>query len=351
MATYIRKLKDLDGSYVLPATRSTAIYMSNNQKLEDYLSDMEDDLMSQISSGSVDFSRATASTSDVLSGETFYAGNKTLKTGTLSLTATAGTGDVLQGKTFFSGNSTRKTGTLSLTASATAADVRVGRTFFAGNSTRKTGTMPVRSAGEAKTINLWTNSAGTKYIQANTIQEGYYESNGEDYSPQINIPATLFGNAVTSEVLSGKTFTSNSGAALRGSMTNRGAWNGTVNPGSSITIPAGYHNGSGKVTANNPSGNWQMRFVSPNADNVDRQFTFDLPDGAGTYGWGCTGYIYWGNENSGLHFVFADANYPLKLGNGQSFTFHGTANLAEGYNNFSYRCYGGAINFYYCRIR
>lgn len=351
MATYIRKLKDLDGSYVLPATRSTAIYMSNNQKLEDYLTDMEDDLMSQISSGSVDFSRATASTSDVLSGETFYAGNKTLKTGTLSLTATAGTGDVLQGKTFFSGNSTRKTGTLSLSASATAADVRVGRTFFAGNSTIKTGTMPVRSAGEAKTINLWTNGAGTKYIQANTITEGYYESNGEDYSPQINIPASLFGNAATSDVLSGKTFTSSSGATLRGSMTNRGAWTGTVNPGSSITIPAGYHNGSGRVTANNPSGNWQMRFVSPNADNIDRQFTFDLPDGAGTYGWGCTGYIYWGNENSGLHFVFADANYPLKLGNNQAFTFHGTANLATGYNKFSYRCYGGAINFYYCRIR
>ena len=148
MATYIRKLKDLHGSYVLPATRSAAIYMSNNQKLEDYLSDMEDDLMRQISSGSVDFSRATASTSDVLSGETFYAGNKTLKTGTLSLTATAGTGDVLQGKTFFSGNSTRKTGT----------------------------------------------------------------------------------------------------------MTNRGAWTSSVEAGGSITIPAGYHNGGGKVTASASSG-------------------------------------------------------------------------------------------------
>ena len=84
MATYIRKLKDLNGSYVLPETRSTAIYMSSNQKLEDYLTDMEDDQMRQISSGSVDFSRATASTSDVLSGETFYAGNKTLKTGTMT---------------------------------------------------------------------------------------------------------------------------------------------------------------------------------------------------------------------------------------------------------------------------
>lgn len=111
MATYIRKLKDLHGSYVLPATRSAAIYMSNNQKLEDYLTDMEDDLMNQIASGSVDFSRATASTSDVLSGETFYAGNKTLKTGTLSLAATATESDVRSGKTFYAGSKEIKTGT------------------------------------------------------------------------------------------------------------------------------------------------------------------------------------------------------------------------------------------------
>lgn len=234
---------------------------------------------------------------------------------------------------------------------AQPSDVLKGKTFYAGNSTIKTGTIPVRTTGEAKTINFWTNGSGEKFIQANTITEGYYTSSEKDYTPQINIPASLFGNAARTDVLSGKTFTSSNGDALRGSMTNRGTWNGTVNPGSSITIPAGYHNGSGRVTANNPSGSWQMRFVSPNADNIDRQFTFDLPDGAGTYGWGCTGYIYWGNENSGLHFVFADANYPLKLGNYQAFTFHGTANLAEGYNNFSYRCWGGAINFYYCRIR
>lgn len=332
MATYIRKLKDLDGSYVLPATRSTAIYMSNNQKLEDYLSDMEDDLMSQISSGSVDFSRATASTSDVLSGETFYAGNKTLKTGTLSLTATAGTGDVLQGKTFFSGNSTRKTGTLSLTGTATAADVVSGKTFYANGTTRMTGSMTFEGTATASDVKL----GKTFYADDHTLIRG---------------SLTLSGNATAANVLSGQTFYSNNYTRQTGTMTNRGAWNGTVNPGSSITIPAGYHNGSGKVTANNPSGSWQMRFVSPNADNIDREFTFDLPDGAGTYGWGCTGYIYWGNENSGLHFVFADANYPLKLGNYQAFTFHGTANLAEGYNKFSYRCWGGAINFYYCRIR
>lgn len=39
------------------------------------------------------------------------------------------------------------------------------------------------------------------------------------------------------------------GAKVTGSMTNRGAVSQTLNAGGSYTIPAGYHNGSGKVTA------------------------------------------------------------------------------------------------------
>lgn len=139
-------------------------------------------------------------------------------------------------------------------ATASASDVLRGKTFYAGNSTIKTGTIPVMTHGEAKSISLWTNGSGAKFIQGNTIPVGYYKSNGEDYSPQINIPASLFGNAARTDVLSGKTFTSSNGAALSGSMTNRGAWTGTVNPGSSITIPKGYHNGSGKVTAKMGTG-------------------------------------------------------------------------------------------------
>ena len=32
-------------------------------------------------------------------------------------------------------------------------------------------------------------------------------------------------------------------------MTNRGAWSTTINPGGSVTIPAGYHSGGGSVSA------------------------------------------------------------------------------------------------------
>lgn len=61
------------------------------------------------------------------------------------------------------------------------------------------------------------------------------------------------GNAAVGEVLSGKTFANANSDALTGTMPNRGAWTGTGTPTANgsvrVTIPAGYHNGSGYVTA------------------------------------------------------------------------------------------------------
>ena len=56
------------------------------------------------------------------------------------------------------------------------------------------------------------------------------------------------GDAVAADVLSGKTFTNDYGPQT-GSMTNNGAVTQTISGGQSYTIPAGYHNGSGIVTA------------------------------------------------------------------------------------------------------
>ncbi len=59
--------------------------------------------------------------------------------------------------------------------------------------------------------------------------------------------------ATDGEVLSGKTFYAK-GQKITGKMTNRGAVTQALNAGGSYTIPAGYHNGSGKVTANSLAG-------------------------------------------------------------------------------------------------
>lgn len=77
---------------------------------------------------------------------------------------------------------------------------------------------------------------------------------------------TKKGNAGQGDVLSGKTFTHSTKVNDTGTMVNRGAVSQTLNPNGSYTIPQGYHNGSGKVTAkgiqnatvNDSSFNWAL---------------------------------------------------------------------------------------------
>ena len=109
-------------------------------------------------------------------------------------------------------------------ANATAAQVMSGKTFYAGNKELKTGTL------------------------------------------------SLTGNATIYNVLYGNTFYSNSFTKQTGAMKNNGSWNSTINPGSSVTIPAGYHNGGGKVTANSAKSGMVLGIYMdqcPNNGNFD----------------------------------------------------------------------------------
>ena len=56
------------------------------------------------------------------------------------------------------------------------------------------------------------------------------------------------GDATADQILSGKTAWVK-GKKVIGTMPNRGAVNQTLNAGGSYTIPEGYHNGKGKITA------------------------------------------------------------------------------------------------------
>ena len=53
-----------------------------------------------------------------------------------------------------------------------------------------------------------------------------------------------------SDLLTGKSANDSNGEKINGTMPNRGAVTATLNAGGSYTIPAGYHNGSGKVSVN-----------------------------------------------------------------------------------------------------
>lgn len=73
---------------------------------------------------------------------------------------------------------------------------------------------------------------------------------GPDGKP-ITGTLELTGTAADSQVLAGQTYYNTDLKTKRtGAMTNRGAWNSSgLAAGASVMIPAGYHNGGGKVTA------------------------------------------------------------------------------------------------------
>ena len=58
----------------------------------------------------------------------------------------------------------------------------------------------------------------------------------------------LKGNAEPGDVLFPKTFSNKQSNALTGSMPNNGAWSASTSGSGSVTIPEGYHNGSGTVS-------------------------------------------------------------------------------------------------------
>lgn len=76
-------------------------------------------------------------------------------------------------------------------------------------------------------------------------------------------------NAISSSILTGYTaYVDNK--YITGSMTNQGAVTAALNCGQSYSIPSGYHNGSGKITANSLASQTQ---ATANADNMSKEVT------------------------------------------------------------------------------
>lgn len=97
-------------------------------------------------------------------------------------------------------------------------------------------------AGLAIAVN---NKTGSSLSSSSTLNE---------ITTKINEIVTLAGGtadatATASQILSGSTAYAK-GNKITGTIANKGATTGSVNAGGTYTIPAGYHNGSGKVTGN-----------------------------------------------------------------------------------------------------
>lgn len=130
-------------------------------------------------------------------------------------------------------------GVLELKGTAADSQVLSGQTFYNTDvKTKRIGAMANRGA-VSQTLN-----AGGSY----TIQAGYH--NGAGKVTANSLSGQTSGNAAPGQILDGQIAWVN-GNKVIGTMANQGAKTSTLNCGGSYAIPAGYHNGSGKITANN----------------------------------------------------------------------------------------------------
>ena len=191
--------------------------------------------------------------------------------GGTTLDGTAVPSDVLKGATFLSLNSEElQTGTLELSGTATAGNVLSGYTFYNTDAkTLQTGTM----------VNL-----GTSNIAISPTQ--YYQVSG--YFEKLRVTVNMNGlTASPTEVLSGRTFYGNQeNSLLTGTMTNVGAVSVTISAGSSYTVPSGYHNGGGTVTAvsRSPTFTKLGMWTSDNSSGYTFSASYDYAIISASYG-------------------------------------------------------------------
>ena len=126
-----------------------------------------------------------------------------------------------------------------MVGNATAANVLVDKTFTNASTVGATGTMPNNGA-----VTGSITTSGGSY----TIPAGYHNGSGKVTGPTL---AALVGTGVTltsnANLLTGNTAYGKNGVKYTGSMANKGAWTNTPSTKGKVTIPAGYHNGSGYV--------------------------------------------------------------------------------------------------------
>ena len=184
---------------------------------------------------------ATATAAQILKGQTAYvSGNKITGTMTNNGAKTASLNcdssyTIPAGYHNGSGKVTANSLASQTSATAAAANILSGKTAYVSGN-KVTGTMPDNSA-VSKSLN-----AGESY----TIPAGYH--NGSGAVTANSLASQTSATATAAQILKGQTAYV-SGNKITGTMTNNGAKTASLNCGGSYTIPAGYHNGSGRVTA------------------------------------------------------------------------------------------------------
>ena len=134
------------------------------------------------------------------------------------------------------------------------------------------------------------------------------------------------GDATADKVLSGSTFSNSSGIGLTGTMPNKGAISGSITTsGGSYTIPAGYHNGSGKVTG--------PTLANLIGSNVNLTNAANLLSGQTAYGKNGTRYTGTMANRGALNWTPSNGTtYTVPAGYYSGGTLNSTTAYNNGYN-------------------
>ena len=124
------------------------------------------------------------------------------------------------------------------------------------------------------------NATASQILKGKTALVGGKQVIGTYEAPTL-ASQTKDATAAAGDILSGKTAYVN-GSKITGSMVNKGAVSETVAPGGTYTIPAGYHNGSGKATCSTCESSGYSHAIRVVEDITDISGSNVLKDGTFT---------------------------------------------------------------------
>lgn len=196
------------------------------------------------------------------------------------------------------------------------------------------------------------------------VLKGYSAITSDSDDEVVEGTLELTGDSSDSHVLVGKTYYNTDPKKKRtGTMSNQGAINQTLNAGGSYTIPAGYHNGAGKITANSlasqTSGNADStKIVSGYSAYVNGNKVNGTLNVQSILSFSCAPYsasqiiFTWQNPHkgpfSGVIIVGKTGGYPANINDGIRYYkgFGNNAN-ASGVSNSVISGFGINITYYF----